>query len=62
MGFDRFGNPHAPNVSYARGEILRSTEETSKGKVRDFARRTRLTVRPAQASPHREKFRAAALS
>jgi L-seryl-tRNA(Ser) seleniumtransferase len=27
MGFDRFGNPHAPNLSYARGEILRSTED-----------------------------------
>ena len=27
MGIDRFGNPHAPNLSYARGEILRSTED-----------------------------------
>jgi L-seryl-tRNA(Ser) seleniumtransferase len=27
MGFDRFGNPHAPNLSYARGEVLRSTED-----------------------------------
>jgi L-seryl-tRNA(Ser) seleniumtransferase len=27
MGTDRFGNPHAPNLSYARGEILRSTED-----------------------------------
>jgi L-seryl-tRNA(Ser) seleniumtransferase len=27
MGVDRFGNPHAPNLSYARGEILRSTED-----------------------------------
>ena len=26
MGVDRFGNSHAPNLSYARGEILRSTE------------------------------------
>src|SRR5258708_15320210 len=25
MGIDRFGNPHASNLSYARGEILRST-------------------------------------
>jgi len=24
---DRFGNPHAPNLPYARGEILRSTED-----------------------------------
>jgi hypothetical protein len=22
MGIDRFGNPHAPNLSYARGGIL----------------------------------------
>ncbi len=29
------------------------------GKVRDFARQTRLTVRPARASPHRYKFSAA---
>src|SRR5262249_2327550 len=27
MGVDRFGNPHAPNLSYARGNILRSTED-----------------------------------
>jgi L-seryl-tRNA(Ser) seleniumtransferase len=27
MGIDRFGNAHAPNLSYARGEILRSTED-----------------------------------
>ena len=27
MGVDRFGNPHAPNLSYARGEILSSTED-----------------------------------
>jgi L-seryl-tRNA(Ser) seleniumtransferase len=27
MGIDRFGNPHAPSLSYARGEILRSTED-----------------------------------
>jgi L-seryl-tRNA(Ser) seleniumtransferase len=27
MGIDRFGNPHAPNLSYARGEILSSTED-----------------------------------
>ena len=27
MGIDRFGNSHAPNLSYARGEILRSTED-----------------------------------
>jgi L-seryl-tRNA(Ser) seleniumtransferase len=27
MGVDRFGNSHAPNLSYARGEILRSTED-----------------------------------
>jgi L-seryl-tRNA(Ser) seleniumtransferase len=27
MGVDRFGNPHAPNLSYARGEVLRSTED-----------------------------------
>jgi L-seryl-tRNA(Ser) seleniumtransferase len=27
MGIDRFGNPYAPNLSYARGEILRSTED-----------------------------------
>lgn len=27
MGVDRFGNPHAPNLSYARGKILRSTED-----------------------------------
>src|SRR6202045_2252735 len=26
MGIDRFGNPHAPNLCYARGKILRSTE------------------------------------
>src|SRR3984893_12850124 len=26
MGVDRFGNSHAPNLSYRRGEILRSTE------------------------------------
>ena len=27
MGVDRFGNPHAPDLTYARGEILRSTED-----------------------------------
>ena len=27
MSVDRFGNVHAPNLSYARGEILRSTED-----------------------------------
>jgi L-seryl-tRNA(Ser) seleniumtransferase len=27
MNVDRFGNPHAPNLSYARGKILRSTED-----------------------------------
>jgi L-seryl-tRNA(Ser) seleniumtransferase len=27
MGIDRFGNPHASNLSYARGGILRSTED-----------------------------------
>ena len=27
MGIDRFGNPHASNLSYARGKILRSTED-----------------------------------
>lgn len=27
MGIDRFGNSHAPNLSYARGEILRNTED-----------------------------------
>src|ERR1700757_4250893 len=27
MDVDRFGNPHAPNLSYARGEILASTED-----------------------------------
>ena len=26
MNVDRFGNPHAPNLSYARGKILRSTD------------------------------------
>jgi len=24
MGIDRFGNSHAPNLSYTRGDILRS--------------------------------------
>jgi L-seryl-tRNA(Ser) seleniumtransferase len=27
MSVDRFGNPHAPNLSYARGEILTGTED-----------------------------------
>src|SRR6201993_4695014 len=27
MGIDRFGNPYATNLSYARGEILHSTED-----------------------------------
>src|SRR3984893_12923057 len=27
MCVDRFGNTHAPNLSYARGEVLRSTED-----------------------------------
>jgi hypothetical protein len=27
MGVDRFGNPHAANLPYARGDILRSTED-----------------------------------
>jgi L-seryl-tRNA(Ser) seleniumtransferase len=27
MGRDRLGNPHAPGLPYARGEILRSTED-----------------------------------
>jgi L-seryl-tRNA(Ser) seleniumtransferase len=27
MSIDRFGNPHAPNLPYARGKILRSTED-----------------------------------
>jgi L-seryl-tRNA(Ser) seleniumtransferase len=27
MGIDRFGNSHAPDLSYARGEILRTTED-----------------------------------
>jgi hypothetical protein len=30
MGVDRFGNLHAPDLSYARGKILRSTEGDSK--------------------------------
>jgi hypothetical protein len=27
MGVDRFGNSHAPDLTYARGEILRSAED-----------------------------------
>jgi hypothetical protein len=27
MGVDRFGNSHAPNLSYARGAIIRSTDD-----------------------------------
>jgi hypothetical protein len=27
MGIDRFGNSRAPNLSYARGAILRNTED-----------------------------------
>ena len=27
MTVDRFGNQHAPNLSYARGDILTSTED-----------------------------------
>ena len=27
MGVDRFGNSHAPDLTYARGDILRSTED-----------------------------------
>src|SRR5215471_19530908 len=27
MAVDRFGNPHAPNLSYARGEILAGTDD-----------------------------------
>jgi len=27
MGLDRFGNPHAPNLSYARGKIICGTED-----------------------------------
>ena len=27
MNTDRFGNPHAPNLPYARGNILTSTED-----------------------------------
>jgi L-seryl-tRNA(Ser) seleniumtransferase len=27
MSVDRYGNPHAPNLSYAHGQILRSTED-----------------------------------
>jgi hypothetical protein len=27
MAVDRFGNPHAPNLPYARGKILSSTED-----------------------------------
>ncbi len=30
MSVDRFGNPYAPNLSYARGQILRSTEDDFK--------------------------------
>jgi len=30
MGVDRFGNPHAPNLAYARGHILCSTEDDFK--------------------------------
>lgn len=30
MSVDRFGNPHAPNLSYARGNILASTEDDFK--------------------------------
>src|SRR5215831_9494863 len=30
MGVDRFGNAHAPNLSYARGEIISSTEDDFK--------------------------------
>jgi|SRR5215469_15148368 len=30
MGIDRFGNRHAPNLSYARGDILRNTEDDFK--------------------------------
>ena len=31
MSVDRFGNSHAPDLTYARGEILRSTEESWPG-------------------------------
>jgi hypothetical protein len=27
MGVDRFGDPHVPDLTYARGETLRSTED-----------------------------------
>ena len=27
MSVDRFGNPHAPDLSYARGKILAGTED-----------------------------------
>ena len=27
MGVDHFGNSHAPDLTYARGDILRSTED-----------------------------------
>ena len=30
MGIDRFGNRHAPNLSYARDDILRDTEDDFK--------------------------------
>ncbi len=29
MAVDRFGNPHAPDLPYARGKILASTEDDS---------------------------------
>jgi hypothetical protein len=29
MAVDRFGNQHAPNLPYARGEILSSTEDAA---------------------------------
>ena len=46
MDVDRFGNPHAPNLSYARGEILASTED-------DFAKLQRAWALIRERGPDR---------
>src|SRR5262249_34067650 len=46
MGVDRFGNSHAPTLSYARGEILASTED-------DFAKLQRAWALIHERGPNR---------
>jgi hypothetical protein len=50
MGIDRFGNAHAPNLSYARGEILRSTEDDFQIRILEGDEAVHKASRPKSSS------------